>query len=94
MGMIYSNKKELFLVTDKRKKVYAELTANPQTELAAYNLNSRKWIRITGNVQIESSEVVKEEIAGVYPMIGQEYAGEEEINLVIFKLIIENINIY
>lgn len=94
MGMIYSNKKELFLVTDKRKKVYAELTVNPQTELAAYNLNSRKWIRITGNVQIESSEVVKEEIAGVYPMIGQEYAGEEEIYLVIFKLIIENINIY
>ena len=94
MGMIYSNEKELFLVTDKRKKVYSELAANPQTELAAYNLNSRKWIRITGRVQAESSEVVKDEITGVYPMIRQEYAGEEEMYLVIFKLVVENINIY
>lgn len=94
MGMIYSNEKELFLVTDKRKKVYSELAANPQTELATYNLNSRKWIRITGRVQAESSEVVKDEITGVYPMIRQEYTGEEEMYLVIFKLVIENINIY
>ena len=94
MGMIYSNEKALFLVTDKRKNVYAELTENPQTELAAYNLNSRKWIRITGIAEIEHSELIKEEIADAYPMIRQEYVGEEEICLVIFKLRIEDIHIY
>ena len=94
MGMIYSNEKALFLVTDKRKNVYAELAENPRTELAAYNLNSRKWIRIAGKVQPESSEIVKEEIVDVYPMLRQEYAGEEEVYLVVFKLRIENIHVY
>jgi len=94
MGMIYSNERALFLVTDKRKNVYAELAENPRTELAAYSLNSRRWIRIAGWVQVEGSETVKEEIADVYPMVKQEYAGEEEVYLVIFKLRIENIQIY
>lgn len=94
MGMIYSNEKALFLVTDKRKNVYFELTENPQMELAAYNLNSCRWIRITGKVQVESSGAIKEEIKNVYPMIKQEYAEAEEMHLVIFKLLVENINIY
>lgn len=94
MGMIYSNEKALFLVTDKRKNVYFELTENPQMELAAYNLNSCRWIRITGKVQVESSGAIKEEIKNVYPIIKQEYAEAEEMHLVIFKLLVENINIY
>ncbi|MBQ8596518.1 MAG: helix-turn-helix domain-containing protein [Lachnospiraceae bacterium] len=94
MGMIYSNEKALYLVTDKRKNVFAELTDNPQTELAAYNLNSRKWIRIAGRVQAESSEEIKRDIMTVYPMIGQEYVDEEEMYLVIFKVAVEDINIY
>ena len=76
------------------KNVYFELTENPQMELAAYNLNSCRWIRITGKVQVESSGAIKEEIKNVYPMIKQEYAEAEEMHLVIFKLLVENINIY
>ena len=38
MGMIYSDEKALYLVTDKRKKVYKELMENPLAELASYNL--------------------------------------------------------
>ena len=45
MGMICADDNGLYLATDKRKRVYADLTINPQVELASYNLNSRKWIR-------------------------------------------------
>ena len=45
MGMIYSNDKALFLVTDKRKTVYSDLMENTLVELASYNLHTRQWIR-------------------------------------------------
>lgn len=94
MGMIYGNDAALFIATDKRKNVYRELVDNPQVELASYSLSSRKWIRITGKMQVDSSVKIKEEMAEMYPMIRQEYVGEEEVHLVIFKLAIENINVY
>ncbi len=94
MGMIYGNDEALFIATDKRKNVYRELVDNPQVELASYSLSNRKWIRITGKMQVDSSVKIKEEMAEMYPMIRQEYVGEEEVHLVIFKLAIENINVY
>lgn len=93
MGMIYSNDKALFIATDKRKNVYADLVNNPQIELASYNLNSRKWIRIEGKMKVESSNKIKSEMTAMYPMLKQEYIEEEELFFVIFKLHIENISI-
>lgn len=93
MGMIYSNEKALFIATDKRKNVYADLINNPQIELASYNLNSRKWIRIHGKMKVESSNQIKEEMMSVYPMISQEYIDEEEVFLAIFRLQIETMDI-
>lgn len=93
MGMIYGNDAALFIATDKRKNVYRELVDNPQVELASYSLSSRKWIRITGKMQVDSSVKIKEEMAEMYPMIRQEYVGEEEAYLAIFKLAIENVNV-
>lgn len=94
MGMIYSNGKALFIATDKRKNVYTDLMNNPQIELASYNLNSRKWMRIHGMMKLESSNQIKEEMMSVYPMISQEYIDEEEVYLAIFKLQIEAMDIY
>ena len=48
MGMIYTDEKHLFFATDRRKTVYAELTANPHIALASYNIHANKWLRITG----------------------------------------------
>lgn len=93
MGMIYSDENALYISTDKRKNVYADLINNPQIELASYNLNSRKWIRISGKMKPESSGKVKAGMMEMYPMIQQEYVGEEEMFLAIFKLQIENVTI-
>ena len=93
MGMIYSNDSGLFIATDKRKKVYSELINNSLVELASYNLNTRKWIRISGKMEPESAGQIKEEMMLAYPMIKQEYIDGDEIFFVIFKLLIENISI-
>lgn len=92
-GMIYSNNNELFIATDKRKSVYSDLIRNSQIEIATYNLRTRKWIRIGGKAKIENSIHIKEDMFNVYPLLKQKYLKEEEIYFVIFKLLIDNIEI-
>lgn len=94
MGMLYADDEALYLATDKRKNVYRELMGNSQAELASYSLSSRKWARIRGKVTIESSLKIKEDMYEMYPMLHQEYAGEEEVFLVIFKVNIESVSVY
>lgn len=92
-GMIYSNNKELFIATDKRKSVYSDLICNSQIEIATYNLSTRKWIRISGKAKIENSIHIREDMKKAYPVLKQKYLNEEELYLVIFKLLIDNIEI-
>lgn len=93
MGMLYSDEKALFLVTDKRKNVYMDLTGNPQVELASYNLYTRKWIRISGRVEVENSLKIREAMLDLYPMIRQEYVDQDEMYFVIFRLKMENVSV-
>lgn len=93
MGMIYSDDKALFLVTDRRKSVYADLMKNPRVELASYNLYTRKWIRISGRAETESSPRVREVMLDLYPVIRQEYVDQDEIFFVIFKLTMDRVTV-
>lgn len=93
-GMIYSNKKTLYIATDKRKNVYSDLVKNPQIEIASYNVNTRRWIRIRGRAEIESSILIKDEMINRYPLLKQKFFNETEMFLVIFKLLIGEVNIY
>lgn len=93
MGYVFADDKALYLATDNRKGVYSELIRSPFVELASYNLNTRRWIRISGSAVRDSSVAVREEMADLYPMIRQEYIGIEEMHLVIFKVIIEEARI-
>ena len=68
-------------MTDRRKSVYADLMKNPRAELASYNLYTRKWIRISGRAEMESSPRVREVMLDLYPMIRQEYVDQDEIFL-------------
>ncbi len=93
-GMIYSNKKALYIATDKRKEVYSDLTANPQIEMASYNLNTHRWIRIRGRAETESSILIKDEMINEYPLLKQKFFSATEMFLVIFKLLIDEIIIF
>lgn len=89
MGHVYADEKALYFATDTRKGVYGELTENPYVELASYNLNTRRWIRISGRAVLADSLMVREEMEILYPMIRQEYVGKEEVYFVIFQIVIE-----
>lgn len=93
MGMIHANEKALFIATDRRKDVFAEIVENPQVAIAGYNLNTRKWIRISGTAEIENAVAVQEDMMALYPMITQEFIQADEVHFVIFKIIPQEISI-
>lgn len=94
MGFIYSDNQALYISTDRRKNVFLELSENPQAELASYNLNTGQWIRISGAVQEERASHIREEMLKLYPMVRQEFSGNKEAYLVIFRMQIKNIEIH
>ncbi len=91
--MIHADDRALYLVTDKRKSVYGDLTGNPLVELASYNLYTRQWIRISGRVRAEASREVQEAMLEMYPMIRQEYIRQDDMFFVIFRLDVEAVSI-
>lgn len=91
MGFIGLWQGHLLLSTDKRKNVYRELIENPQVELAAYHMDTRKWVRISGRVKEEHSRGAMEEMESLYPMIGQEYSGEKRQYLTLLLLEAEQV---
>lgn len=93
MGFIYGDDTFLYIATDSRKQVFGDLMNNPKVEIASYNLITRKWIRISGVVEKEISTVVRENMESLYPMIQQEFAQQNEIYSVIFRLQIERARI-
>lgn len=93
MGFIYGDDRFLYIATDSRKRVYDDLMKNPKVEIASYNLITRKWIRISGVVEKEISTVVRENMEFLYPMIQQEFAQENEIYSVIFRIQVEHARI-
>lgn len=90
MGFIYADDRFLYIATDKRKQVYFDLINNPQVEIASYNLNTRRWIRINGSAEVENSDTIQNEMMTLYPMIRQEFIEQDEIHLVLFRLQIAN----
>lgn len=92
-GMIYASGSSLFIATDKRKKVYAELTGNPQVEIASYNPGTRRWIRISGRVEAETAGAVWEEMMTVYPPLRQKYLDETGMYIVIYRLLVDDASI-
>lgn len=93
MGMIYSNGESLFIATDKRKTVYKDLTKNPKVEMASYNPNNHKWLRAAGEVEAEKSPLIKEEMMEAYPNLKHAYLYRDESELIIYKLLINEISI-
>lgn len=91
MGFIYADDKFLYVATDNRKQVYCDLVRNPKVELACYNLNTRKWIRISGVVEEETSGIIRDKMISLYPMIRQEFVYQDQIYFVMFRFQIESV---
>lgn len=93
MGFIHTDGKFLYIATDRKKQVCSDLAQNPRMEIASYNLNSRRWIRIGGTAQEEKSSAVREEMEAANPMLRQEFPGGEQDRLVVFRVRVESVRI-
>lgn len=93
LGMIYAHDEALFIATDKRKNVHSDLEKNPKFEMASYHPNTHKWLRASGQAEVEDSTRIKEAMMEVYPNLKQAYLYNNETYLVIYKLRIDEIRI-
>lgn len=93
MGMIYSNGESLFMASDRRKQLYKDLTKNSRVEIASYNPNTHKWLRASGEVELEESALVREAMMETYPNLKHAYLYRDESELIIYKLLINEISI-
>lgn len=89
-GMIHAKDQALLIATDKRKSVYSDLQRNPKVEVASYRPDTRKWIRIRATVEEDSSIQTREEMMDLYSNLRQAYRDENEMYLVIYRLLIDH----
>lgn len=92
-GMIHAKDQALFIATDKRKSVYSDLLRNPKVEIASYRPDTRKWIRIRATVEEDSSIQTREEMMDLYSNLRQAYQNENEMYLIIYRLLIDHVSV-
>lgn len=88
MGMIYCRNNTLYIGTDRRKKLYAEMKENPNVCITSYSLLTRGWARIMGQAFEETSIEIYKAMKDSFPMLKQKYSTEGEIHFVIMRICI------
>ncbi|MDW8001419.1 MAG: pyridoxamine 5'-phosphate oxidase family protein [Deltaproteobacteria bacterium] len=61
-GFIMKRNEKLYFCTNKKKEVYRDLKENPQIEVCALSKDTKKWIRIRGEVIFDESEEAKAQV--------------------------------
>lgn len=55
--------------------------------------DTRKWIRIRGRAEAESSPRVREEMMEMYSNLRRAYTGGDEMYLAVYRLLIDDVSI-
>lgn len=92
-GMLHEDRQALYFATDKRKSVYADLQRNSNVEIASFSSDTRKWIRVRGKAEAESSPRVREEMMEMYSNLRRAYTGEDEMYFAVYRLRIDDVSI-
>ena len=67
---------KLYIVTNNRKKVYAQLLADPKLELCAMNADGR-WIRVAAQAVVDSRPEAREHMLESNPGLKRMYAADD-----------------
>jgi uncharacterized pyridoxamine 5'-phosphate oxidase family protein len=68
----------LYIVTNNRKKVFAQFTANPKLEICAMNSDG-KWIRIAAQAVVDSRPEARAHMLQTNPGLQRLYAVDDGI---------------
>jgi uncharacterized pyridoxamine 5'-phosphate oxidase family protein len=67
---------KLYIVTNNRKKVFAQLTADPRLEICAMN-SERKWLRIAAKAVVDSRTEARAHMLQTNPGLQRMYAADD-----------------
>ena len=93
MGMLYCDGNTLYIGTDRRKTLYAEVMENHNVSMVSYNLHNRRWIRVTGEAYEESSIEIYHAMLDAFPMLKQKYNSQNDIYFAILKVNVSSIEV-
>lgn len=93
MGMLYCDGKKLYIGSDRRKRIYAEIMENPNISIASYSLSARRCVRVTGEAFEETSVDIHNAMKDFFPMLKQKYTADNDYFFVIIGVNISSIEI-
>ncbi|MBQ7655417.1 MAG: pyridoxamine 5'-phosphate oxidase family protein [Clostridia bacterium] len=73
----------LYLVTNNKKPVFAQLTANPKIEICAMDKDMR-WIRVTATAVTDPRKEAKEHMLAANPGLARMYSADDGVMEVFF----------
>jgi uncharacterized pyridoxamine 5'-phosphate oxidase family protein len=77
MGVAFEYKGRLSFCTNNKKKLFAQMKANPKAEVCASN--GDKWVRVTGTVGFTPEKEAKEKALEAAPMLKNIYKVDDGI---------------
>ncbi|MDR2658942.1 MAG: pyridoxamine 5'-phosphate oxidase family protein [Spirochaetaceae bacterium] len=77
MGVAFEYKGKLCFCTSNKKKLFAQMKANPKIEICASNGN--KWLRVAGTVAFNTEREAKEKALEAAPMLKNLYKVDDDI---------------
>jgi len=75
---------KLYIQTGKVKDVSKQLQANPKAEICAYDIDSGKWLRITGKLIRDDRVDSKKHLLDQYPGLQTIYSPEDDNTEVLY----------
>jgi uncharacterized pyridoxamine 5'-phosphate oxidase family protein len=77
MGVGFEYKGKLCICTNNKKRLFAQIKANPRVELCASNGN--KWLRVAGTAAVNTEREAKEKAFQAAPMLKDMYKIDDGI---------------
>jgi uncharacterized pyridoxamine 5'-phosphate oxidase family protein len=75
MGLVLEHKGKLCFGTNNKKKMFAQIRANPRIEISASN--GSKWLRVTGNAALNADRDAKVKALDAMPALKNMYSPDD-----------------
>ena len=85
-GAVMEYKNQLYISTAVGKDVYHQLIKNPNIQITALDLETREWIRITGEAVEAFGYEEKSTMLKEYPILAKRFSSPEDKKFVLFRI--------
>lgn len=93
-GVVMEVEGDLYLSTNDMNKAHKQMRAHEQIQIVAQKPGSRDWIRITGIAEECRDQSLRQRMFEECPVLGQRFDSAETEHFIMFKVKVENVEIY